>query len=62
MLVHQQSADMLGGVGHRDGEISARMAEQAKETGTVVDLQLAASAKQAETQRQMNCVVLLKLS
>ena len=50
MLVHQQSADMLGGVGHRDGEISARMAEQAKETGTVVDLQLAASAKQAETQ------------
>ena len=47
--------------GHKDGAISARMAVQAKETGTVVDLQLAASAKQAEAQRQMNRAVLLKL-
>ena len=47
--------------GHKDGANSARMAEQAKETGTVVDLQLAASAKQAEPQRQMNRAVLLKL-
>ena len=46
---------------HKDGAISARMAEQAKETGTVVDLRLAASAKQAEAQRQMNRAVLLKL-
>ena len=45
--------------GHKDGAISARMGEQAKETGTVVDLQLAASAKQAEAQRQMNRAVLL---
>ena len=37
------------------------MAEQAKKTGTVVNLHLAASAKQAEAQRQMNHVVLLKL-
>ena len=48
--------------GHEDGAISARMAEQAKETGTVVDLQLVASAKQAGAQRQMNLAVLLKLS
>lgn len=47
--------------GHKDGAISARMAEQAKETGTVVDLQLAASAKQAEAQRQINRAVLVKL-
>ena len=47
--------------GHKDGAISAMMAEQSKETGTVVDLQLAASAKQAEAQRQMNRAVLLKL-
>ena len=47
--------------GHKDGAISARMAEQAKKKGTVVDLHLAASAKQAEAQRQMNRAILLKL-
>ena len=47
--------------GHKDGAISARMAEQAKKTVTVVDLHLAASAKQAEAQRQMNHAVMLKL-
>ena len=31
--------------GHKDGAISARIAEQAKKMGTVVDLHLAASAK-----------------
>ena len=47
--------------GHKDAAISVRMAEQAKETGTIADLQLAASSKHAEAQRQMNRAVLLKL-
>ncbi len=47
--------------GHKDGAVSARMADQAKRTGSVVDLQLAASAKEAEVQRQKNRTILLKL-
>ncbi len=46
---------------HKDSVVSARMAEQAKKTGTVVDLHLAASAKQAEAERQTNRAGLMKL-
>ena len=46
---------------HRDGAIAARMSEQAQHTGTVLDLHLAASAKQVEEERQRNRSVLLKL-
>ena len=47
--------------GHKDGAISGRMAEQAKERGTVVDLQLIASAKQLKHGEKMNRAVLVKL-
>ena len=47
--------------GHKEGALSARMAEQAANVGNVLDLQLAASAKQAEELRQRNRSILLKL-
>ncbi len=46
---------------HQDGVITARMAEQAQHTGSVIELHLAASAKQIEEERQHNRCVLLKL-
>ena len=44
---------------HQDGVITARMAEQAQRTGSVIELHLAASAKQIEEERQHNRCVLL---
>jgi hypothetical protein len=39
---------------HKDGAFAARMAEEASHTGTVLDMHLAASAKQAEEERMRN--------
>lgn len=46
---------------HRDGAIAARMTEQANHGGTVLDMHLATSAKQAEEERLRNRSILLKL-
>ena len=46
---------------HRDAAIVARMAEQSASTGSVLDLHMAALAKQAEEERPKNRSILLKL-
>ena len=46
---------------HRDAAIVARMAEQSASTGSMLDLHVAASAKQAEEEWQKNRSILLKL-
>ena len=45
---------------HRDAAIVARMAEQSASTGSVLNLHMAASAKQAEDERQKNRSIQLK--
>ena len=45
-------------MGHKEGAICASLPENTGKVVTVVDLQLAATAKQIEAQRQMSCLIL----